>query len=137
MENKYPRKRRKDILDKIAEKLDLPRLLEYDDDSLFDKDINSYYFNDNKEDYFNNDMPTQYDNEELIDKLIMGELLNFGEVEELLERTLNEFKRTFSVPKKRFELVFREIPNNKRNSNSHRKIPYKNTYNRYFDDTER
>ena len=41
MNEKRP-KRKKDILDKIAELLDLPKMLEYDDDSLFDSDMDAF-----------------------------------------------------------------------------------------------
>ena len=133
MENQYPRKkRRKDILDKIAEKLDLPKLLEYDDDSLFDRNIDDYYENQMGKQKSLGDLPMHYGNEELIDKLIMGELLNFGEVEKLLEITLKEFKRTCSMPNKNIEIVFRES-SKKNYSKVHKKIGYKDVYRRPYD----
>lgn len=96
----------------------LERFLEYsklsDDDSLFDEDIEEYYSKnkeikkENKEpEWF--DMPLHYDDEELLNKLIMGELLNLGDIENLMERTMKEFKRTFSAPNKDIEIVFREF----------------------------
>ena len=55
------------------------------------------------------DLPMYYDDEELLDKLIMGELLNFSDIEQLMERIIKEFKRTFSAPNKNIEIIFREF----------------------------
>ena len=112
-------KRKKDILDKIAELLDLPKMLEYDDDSLFDSDMDAFYSNIDKKNSFN-DIPESYDDEELINKLIMNELLNVEDMEKLIERVLKEFKRTFSAPTKNIEIVFRKYP--KKHNKTHRKF---------------
>jgi len=133
MENKYPRKRKKDILDKIAEKLDLPRLLEYDDDSEFDRDINSYYKNMRYGKAFP-DYSKDYKDEGLIDKLIMEELLNFEDLEHLIQRLLKEFKRTCSMPDKNIEIVFRDSSKNKNSySKVHKKIGYRDSYRKPYD----
>ena len=133
MENKYPRKRKKDILDKIAEKLDLPRLLEYDDDSEFDRDINSYYKNMGYGKAFP-DYSKDYKDEGLIDKLIMEELLNFEDLEHLIQRLLKEFKRTCSMPDKNIEIVFRDSSKNKNSySKVHKKIGYRDSYRKPYD----
>lgn len=128
MNEKRP-KRKKDILDKIAELLDLPKMLEYDDDSLFDSDMDAFYSNVNKKNSFN-DIPESYDDEELINKLIMNELLNVEDMEKLIERVLKEFKRTFSAPTKNIEIVFREYPKN--HNKTHRKFDYRNTKDNHF-----
>lgn len=63
--------------------------------------------NKKKTDFY--DLPMHYDDEELLDKLIMGELLNFSDIEQLMKRSIKEFKRTFSAPNKDIEIVFREF----------------------------
>ena len=106
--NKNNNKRKKGLFDRFLEYTKL------DDDDLFDEDIDEYYSR-NKEtqkdkktpEWFN--MPLHYDDELLIDKLIMGELLNLGDIEDLMNRTMREFKRTFSAPNKNIEVVFREF----------------------------
>lgn len=99
----------------------LERFLEYaklnDDD-----DFDEYYYDEDLDDYYDKERekkkqhfynaPLHYENERLIDKLILGELLNLGDIEDLLERTLKEFKRTFSAPNKEIEIVFREFKGN-------------------------
>ena len=107
--NKNDNKRKKGLLDRFLEYSKLN-----DDDELFDEDIDEYYSKDKETqkekktpEWFN--MPLHYADEILIDKLIMGELLNLEEIENLMERTMKEFKRTFSAPNKNIEVVFREF----------------------------
>ena len=44
----------------------------------------------------------------MLEKVIMGELLDFKEIAELMECTLDEFKRTFGCPNKDVEIILRE-----------------------------
>ena len=100
-------KKKKRLFDRI---LDYTAIKDGDHDYLFDDeyigDESSRY--DGKSKSYN-DLVKHYDDEKWIDKLIMGELLDFDDIEQLMERSIHEFKRTFSAPNKNIEIIFREF----------------------------
>ena len=105
-------KRKKGLLERF---LEYSKLNEDDDDELFDEDLKEYYSR-NKEIRKNQKEPEWFnaflnydDDEKLINKLLIGEMLNFEDLEILMKRTIKEFKRTFSAPNKNIEVVFREF----------------------------
>lgn len=93
----------------------LERVLNLPSTDEYENDFDGWYYEDYKKNEESNpkkslyDLPTNYEDEELLDKLIMGELLDFKGIESMIMRLLKEFKRTFSAPNKKIEIVFREF----------------------------
>lgn len=102
------KKRKKTFIEKFLEYAKLNDDDDFDE-YLLDGNLDKYYSKEKaekKHDFYN---APHYDNQRLIDKLVIGELLNLKDLEDLMERTIKEFKRTFSAPNKDIEIVFREF----------------------------